>query len=1452
MTILRLSSLVILLIVAAIQPLNARAEETVGTRPYEMIWANRTQDLYPPLIDFENVDGWEVESEHATSDFDSTRELQLWGEHVGKLSYRADSAASGSIRLKPARPIPLTQPWDTVSFWVWANTLPSSPEAKFTPALSAIFQNEQGMEVEIALGRLLWKEWFVLYHVLTPEEKAQLTGKCAFNGFRFTNIRNQDEKILYFDNFAVLMDKTDPLWIPPRPQRGIPMLDDSQTGFNTGSGKLPFPTRSETILPTNLAKSSRSTIRQENGDFLFEYQGEDGSLTYRLRPKQGTWSDIQARWDDQDWFLPLADGGVRLWNGQAALPPEKLEHQATKLEGDEVRSSWIVSVGKVTQSVTYVYRLWGKSLVIDTLSKGGNVSEVVYGGARGVHDSRMVWNPFMRCDSLENRPGVLILGRADSPLFLAGNTDWYLSNASEMFGRRTVEDGQVFYQGGTRYLPKTDGRRNDCYERFFLTIAPQFEEVLPNIPNPKSPWKNETATRVWMAHGASPDRQRDKDYFARVHRYGIRDLVITDHETMWRDNQESFTFRTKTAPGKGGDPSQEAYTRFIRDQLGYLYGPYNNFTDFAPVNEYWSPDLISRTSSNQLGTAWYRCYAPKPALAVDFAEKLPPLIQKKFHFGTAYCDVHTAVSPWSRTDYDARVPGAGTFAATFYAYGEIMLLQKQAWQGPVYSEGRHQWLYSGLTDGNYGQDPDAELFRNPWLVDFNLRKVQPLNNNFGMGNPGMFWGREQVPQDPNDYDPFFAAEIAFGHTGFFLSMGADPTLALRSYYMPLKLHSRYARSEVKTIRYADDRGNLLDTSQAVASGAYRNSQIVTEYQDGTVTIVNGSSAKDMRVSVGEREVQLPPYGYAGWSQDRQVDVYSGRVDEHRIDYSESAAYLFIDGRGKFTRWRKSAADGPAICRIVSPTEFEIIPVRGADCGFAFTADSVEAVKESGEVIGAAQTRNSRGLTYILPVEGAFSYRVKGRLSAPQSALACDLFSVTPGQELAIQGSKNPRIAIPKDAALGTHYWHEAEPGQWIDFLISKPIESRLTLAQDQLQIALTSHLPTSTTIEAHWEGQSKKLAMEPHTRGVIAFPLPDSARQDAHLIEIKVVTSQGSETLQAVLSAEERDVPSSIELPTYWKGGLHSQGKDDFHIDPNTGASVARQNNIICGGVNKAGVTMHPPYKNGVSGSVFLEYDSFRVPDQPTVFRAQVGKRDGSDPGDGIDYRIEVSDGAEARIATELHVIRHGWHEISADLSPWAEKTVKTRLIADPGSAGNTSGDWAAWADMGLFQASKAWHYELSDDVAPYLREPGPHPADEAALRELRSAKRAWLHYQGLGLSGGTGQYGSEAVLNGITVGPMAPAGGKETLGEWADAKVLLTPEAISRLKPSRNQFELHNPGQDSFALRRIWIELEMPDGQSISSRITTSAWTQPQNWAYGSGIKVPFEENIRILIDFQ
>ncbi len=958
--------------VVAIPP---QEEEVVGERPYEMVWANRTEDDHPPLIDFEDLSGWHVESRNAEATFERSREQQIWAKHVGKFTYRS-AGADPTIRILPPEPVRISEPFDAVTCWIYGNNWAWAPDPT-TPqvAVSALFEDAQGDGFRVELIRVRWKEWFLTHRSLTPDQIERVGKGASFTGFLIENGTNEDDRVLYFDNLAVFVEEFPPLQFDPRPQRGIPMFPGQSTGTNTGPGKLPFPTRPETILPDNLTDDFSTSLKEEGDAFVFTYDGSDGVLTYRIEPKTGTLGDISAQWEGRGNIIqPCVDGGVYLQGEGSPATPEQAIHLGTTRQGDTVQSHWRLTAGELSTEVTYTYRLWNKSLVVDVTAPGGQVGEVRYGHAVGLDNPRLVTNPYYLYGS--TRPAVVVAGPPDEPLFLTGNTDWCLSNGSLPWSKNTVTDEGVFCNGGVRYIPKTDGQRNDCYERLFITISPRYEEVLPNIPNPESPWKHVTGTRVWRAHGAS-DRENDIRFWTRCHRYGMTEVVITDHETMWRDGGESFTFRTRAAPKKGGDEGAYQYARVLQDELGFVYGPYNNFTDFAPVNEYWHVDRVTRLPDKQLQHAWTRCYAPKPARAVEFCEMLAPKIQEKFRFSTAYCDVHTAVAPWDRVDYDHRVPGAGTFAAVFYAFGEIMLHQKAAWDGPVYSEGNRHYPYCGLTDGNYAQDQSYKPAVNPWLVDFDLRKLHDLCCNFGMGNLGMFYGRDYNLDGTRQevdatIDRFLAATVAFGHTGFLLFEGGIHH-ALRSYYMLQQLHSSYALSSVDEIRYADANGNLLDTTSAVATGAYQRSQVVTRYANGCITVVNGSSTERMMVEVYGRKLDLPPNGYAGWTEDSSIEVISSDLDGHRYDYAVTPAYIYIDGRGKFTRFEKAASDGIGICRILDGGKYEIIPYQNAECGFAISADRATALDEDRNVLGLAEIRVAHGLTYVVPVEGAFSY-----------------------------------------------------------------------------------------------------------------------------------------------------------------------------------------------------------------------------------------------------------------------------------------------------------------------------------------------------------------------------------------------------------------------------------------------------------------------------------------------
>ena len=148
---------------------------------------------------------------------------------------------------------------------------------------------------------------------------------------------------------------------------------------------------------------------------------------------------------------------------------------------------------------------------------------------------------------------------------------------------------------------------------------------------------------------------------------------------------------------------------------------------------------------------------------------------------------------------------------------------------------------------------------------------------------------------------------------------------------------------------------------------------MTEYANGTVTMVNGN--KTERMKFGDRD--LPPNGYARSGREDEDRVFVASTDSGpgtpRYDYCVSPAYIYIDGRGHFTRLDQAASDGIGICRIVGKGQWEIIPYQGADCGFKLPPAKAVALDKDGQEMGPAELRVSRGLTYVVPVKDAFSY-----------------------------------------------------------------------------------------------------------------------------------------------------------------------------------------------------------------------------------------------------------------------------------------------------------------------------------------------------------------------------------------------------------------------------------------------------------------------------------------------
>jgi len=1439
------------------------ADEPVGKRPYEMDWANRIEDAHPALIDFENLDGWTVECVDAVAELTRSRRQQLWGKHVGRLVYRG-TGPKAAVTLKPPKPIPVPEPFDCINFWVYGNNWAWVPD-RSTPQveIAVLLRGSKGQEVRISMGRVNWQEWWLMHRKLGPDQLALLKDGTVLEGLQVVGGRNPENRELYFDNLSCYQERLAPLKFEPRPERGVAMFPGQTTGTNTGPGKLPFPTREETILPDNLTTDFKVSLESSDNAFAWHYRGSDGHLIYRYQPATGSLGDVTAEW--VGWgkpFQPMAEGGVRPVGvregetGKAQAAPKLL---ACRREEDTVIAVWRVSRGATARELTYRFRLWQKSLVIDVIERGGQVEEVCFGKAVGLPNPRLVTLPYLTGD-WRRRPAVVVAGRREKPLFLMGLVDHCRSNATALwFANEVSADGGATYNGGSRYEPKTDGKRNDCFERLFLTVSPRFEEVLPNVPNPRSPWMHVAGERLWIAHGAS-DRTRDYELFKNVARYGMTKVVITDHETGWRDGGESFTFRTRAAPGKGGDEGQAEYARKIR-ALGFRYGIYNNYTDFAPVNEHWHEDMVTRLADGNWQTAWPRCYNPKPARAVEYEARLAPIIQRKFQLDTAYCDVHTAVTPWSYVDHDARVPGAATFAATFYSYGEIMLHQKKTWNGPVYSEGNNHWYYCGLTDGNYGQDQAAQLAENPWLVDFDLLKLHPLCCNFGMGNPGMFYGeRRGLGKTPEEreaaLDRFLAATLAFGHTGF-LVMEGGMTNTVRSYFNLQQVHAAYAQQKAAEIRYADEKGNLLDTSAAVATGAFRRNQIRTTYSNGLVVVVNGHPKETWKTDRGE----LPPNGWCVYDRGGKLVAWSMMFDGHRADYVDSPSYLYADGRGRLTRFPKAVCDGPLIAHRREDGSLEVIPVgRCAVMAVALDGKDATAVAldAEGKQIGPAATRFSRAVVHVMPVAKAFSYLLTPK-SSPSVELKSDRDKVVPGEKVAVRGKGPQTFDVSPQAVPGTLVWHEAD-GAWLDFEVvplvdvrihesRKPIQAfrneggeaggpiawevmiRPNLGLTAAQVALAGKTQTLSLLADRWQ-----------SIGHIASP----PREEVRKVSLTVTAGELRYERNWWVKAEDA-IQSLPPISEHFQGGECFRKGKERSFDGKTGAH-AHWTEYACGGVTRRCLFMHPPYMGGV-GYAFALLTPVDLPKEwPTALRCLIGKGDGSDPGDGILFRIAVVDAkGKETIVAEKQWIRHAWTPLEADLSPWSGQRIQIKLIADVGPADNSAGDWAAWADLKLESLQPVLTASIHDAPVELTRQPGPHPPENLSLNDLRKARRAVLHFQGKGLEHHA-PYISLASLNEVRLGELPAAGGDEVRGVWADASLEMPPSAIAALA-EWNRLTIDNPGNDSFAIRRVWIELELADGRHVSSDITNTAYTQPPEWPYAEGNRVPFGTPIEMAI---
>ncbi len=852
--------------------LNTDPDGRVGSPPPDM----RRKPPFPSQFGFEDLTGWTMESfGDIEGVFCRSREEQLRGRYVGKLRYKTRGRAF--VVLRPPKPIPIPGRYDAVQIWAF-NDRRIKPRGE--AAHITVVVRDGGRIRPIALPRMCWSFWSIAH--LRLDEPVGPGAELV--ELRLEDLQAKYPRTLCLDELAFHNEPTEPLALPLPP--------------------MPKPTLPRGVLPTP-AQAGTNRVERRGDAFVFTWTAGGRSVRYRYAPRSGALDDLSVEADGLR-FAPAAGGGPTLVWGEkkydAGVPPMRARLLRAQADARSVLAVWRYEVGDHSAVVTWRLRIDGPSLVLTVDEPKGLIACWRY-GKPAAHAVEPIHAPYLT-GHCGGAPVWLVERRA----FVHVQPDWYVTNASAVTS------------GGCYYTPAFRGRRPPLHERVAITVSTDFHEVLPNIPNPKSPYARVLGEYVYTNIHGSLDGdalERCLALWRWMKAMGMEKIIVKHHAHTWSDHSgqgnEPFVLRVRAARNiSGRDAALAAYVRDVK-ALGFQYFFYTDYCLLGPVCAQWDEGLVSLTPKGQWKWGWYQYFGLTPIMGARFAEQIAPQIAAKFGNTGSYCDQHTSGPPSRDVDYDPRKPGAAMQRTVYRCYCRVLQAEKQAYRGPVVSEGGDYWIYAGIVDGNYAQlrtPRGVKRWQLPFLVDFDLLKIHPLEVDLGVGWRASY-GYEKYAKNYDDaVDRFLCATIAFGHAGILYGPGFpgvynlkdknDPLgkwkrSVVRTYFMTQQLASRYALVPVRRIAYWDGR-RLLAPSDALRTGAYKRSQVFVEYANGLRVFANGSFKESWRVRGPQSEVVLPPNGWLAWQGDEFLE-YSALRNGRRVDYCRSPVYTFADGRG---------------------------------------------------------------------------------------------------------------------------------------------------------------------------------------------------------------------------------------------------------------------------------------------------------------------------------------------------------------------------------------------------------------------------------------------------------------------------------------------------------------------------------------------------------------------------
>jgi hypothetical protein len=117
---------------------------------------------------------------------------------------------------------------------------------------------------------------------------------------------------------------------------------------------------------------------------------------------------------------------------------------------------------------------------------------------------------------------------------------------------------------------------------------------------------------------------------------------------------------------------------------------------------------------------------------------------------------------------------------------------------------------------------------------------------------------------------------------------------------------------------------MLETTEALVSGAYEESQVLVTYKNGLRIFASGSWARDWDVQAGDHSFSLPPASFVALGTQGPI-AYSADMGSGRIDYAACDDYLYCDTRGNRMTLGAMTLSGAALLRHQN-WEIDVYPV----------------------------------------------------------------------------------------------------------------------------------------------------------------------------------------------------------------------------------------------------------------------------------------------------------------------------------------------------------------------------------------------------------------------------------------------------------------------------------------------------------------------------------------------